>query len=130
MANMRPEQGDDDRPDYRVGHPAAHFADRLRHFSKERQVERRDPLGHHVEQHQRERNQRDDDAEPAEHDDEVGHGAPPVIPGHAALRAGAGASARRGRFCRPIDQMNIREMTLMISVMTKSTMPISTSACR
>ena len=65
-----PKQGDDDRPDYCVGHPAA-LADRLRHFSKERQVERRDPLGHNVEQHQRERNQRDDNWA-AEHDNDVG----------------------------------------------------------
>ena len=47
-------------PDDRVGHAAARLADRLRHLGEERQFSDVMPLRHDVEQHQRERNQRDE----------------------------------------------------------------------
>src|SRR4029453_11070053 len=49
---------------------------------------------------------------------------------HQAAAFRRGVARTRGPRWRPIDQMNVREMGLMMRVMTNRTRPISMSACR
>jgi phosphate transport system permease protein len=58
---QRPQTREHQRPDNRVRHPAARFADGLRHVGEEIDVDRRHALAHHVEQHERQRHERDQD---------------------------------------------------------------------
>ena len=97
---------------------------------EERQVERRDALRDDVEEHERQRHEREQHRQAAEHDDDVREhrgGSDRASCGRLGRAAGADA---RPLCAAPIDQMNSREITLMMSVMMKSTRPISTSACR
>ena len=132
IANSAAESHDDERAQDRVRHASARFADGLRHLGEETPAQRRDALRQHVEQHEGQRDEGDQHRQDAQPDDDVRKQPTPAIPHHVALSAAGITAVLTGRACRcrAIDQMNNREMALMMSVITKSTRPISTRAFR
>ena len=97
-------------------------------MAEEVEVERGDALGYDVKEDEGERDKRQYDGGAAEDQHGIGKTAPPEIAHQAAFLIAGRRS--RGRRCLAIDQISMRDNELMMSVMTKSTKPISTSALR
>ena len=126
MTDGEPDQ--DQRAHDRVGHAAARLADGLGHLREEVPVERREALLEDVEEDEEERNEGQDHGGAAENDDELEKSLAPrrsrfmPPPPRPAPERGVTALTLTSRLTL---QIRKRESALMMSVITKSTRPIS-----
>src|SRR5262249_42959184 len=141
--HQRRQPADNQRADDRVRHAAADLADRLRHLHEECDVERKQTLADHEEQHEEQRHQRDQHRPRAKGDEHRRERLAPDRRGaaetavftsrHAGSAAGCGvgsAAPTTAVALRVIDQMSRRDSEVTVSGMMNSTSPISTRAAR